>query len=58
MRLRIVRVAGVLAVASVASLSAADGTLRVIDAVKQGNRAAVRSSWRSAPTSTPPRPTA
>ena len=42
MRLRIVRVAGVLATASVASLSAADGTPGVIDAVKQGNQAVVK----------------
>jgi len=41
--MRIPRVTGLLAAASVASLSAADGTLRVVDAVKQGNQAAVRT---------------
>jgi len=42
MRLRIARVAGLLAAAWVVGLSAADGTVGVIDAVKQGNQAAVK----------------
>jgi ankyrin repeat protein len=40
--MRILRVAGLLVAAAAVSLSAADGTLRVLDAVKQGNQAEVK----------------